>query len=125
MAKTKFDITSAIRGEIKTPAAELKKEEIETKEETYEEASAVAEEKTGAEQGSTPAVKGAKKRGRPRKDAERDAFIRAAVPTSFKKKLHLICQTKGITESDYIYEIVKKSVAKDFENALTSLTNDD
>lgn len=120
MAKTKIDIAGAIRGEIKNPAVVASGA---NEADVVEAVPAENTEKVVAEPAGAP-VKAPKKRGRPRKDDERDAFVRAAVSSSLKEKLHIICRQKNMTESDYTYELLKKAVNKDFEQAFSAMSDD-
>lgn len=118
MAKTKFGIADAIRNEVKTPAPAAVE---------HAEAPAVApaEPKVDiAPAPSTATEKAARKRGRPRKEDDRHEFVRTAVPTDLKNKLHIICRQKNVTESDYVYELLRKAVDRDFERAFADMRGD-
>lgn len=118
MAKTKFGIADAIRGEIKTDAAPVPA--------VKEEQAAPAAPVAPVVEEAVPAapVKVAKKRGRPKKDEERSAFVRTAVTPGLKEKLHIICRQKNVTESDYTFELLKKAVNRDFEQAFSAMRED-
>lgn len=123
MAKKQFGIADAIRGEIKTPipsAPEVKSEESGA-------AGVVASPAvTETPPEAAAPVKATQKRGRgrPKKDEERSAFVRAAVTPGLKEKLHIICRQKNMTESDYTFELLKKAVNRDFEQAFSAMRED-
>lgn len=66
----------------------------------------------------------AKKRGRPRKaeKEERTAFVRTSISASLKKKLQIVCISKGISEDAYAYELLERAINRDYEKALASVT---
>ena len=125
MAKKQYGIADAMRGEIRTPApataAELNVEQTE-----MDIPAASTEEQT--EMG-TPIAEGKRGRGRPRKTAEgaeeRSSFARVTLEPSVKKKLQMVCTQKGLSETDYLYSIVKKAIVKDFNNIFAALMSDE
>lgn len=122
MAKKAFGIAEAIRSEVKTPTptvSETKIEEPEAVAPVVEPAAPVVPETA-----PVAPVKVAKKRGRPRKDEERSEFVRTAVTPALKKKLHIICSQKDMTESDYTFELLKKAINRDFEQAFSAMRED-
>ena len=46
------------------------------------------------------------------------------MPTDLKNKLHIICRQKNVTESDYVYELLRKAVDRDFERAFADMRGD-
>ena len=122
MAKNNFGIADAMRGEIRTPAPataeELKVEQTEM--------DIPVAEQTGTE---TPIADGKRGRGRPRKTAEgaeeRSSFARVTLEPSVKKKLQMVCTQKGLSETDYLYSIVKKAIVKDFNNIFAALMSNE
>ncbi|MBQ7411338.1 MAG: hypothetical protein IJW10_00325 [Clostridia bacterium] len=103
MAKKNYGIADAMRSEVKT-------------EEPVRVESAPA---------SIPAPqKEAKKRGRPRKveKEERVAFVRTSISASLKKKLQIVCISKGISEDAYAYDLLERAINRDYEKALASVT---
>ncbi len=103
MAKKIYGIADAMRSEVKT------------------------EEPVRAESipASIPAPqKEAKKRGRPRKveKEERTAFVRTSISASLKKKLQIVCISKGISEDAYAYDLLERAINRDYEKALASVT---
>ncbi|MBO5374516.1 MAG: hypothetical protein J6A54_03595 [Clostridia bacterium] len=104
MAKKIYGIADAMRSEVKT------------------------EEPVRVE--STPAIipavekKEAKKRGRPRKVEKeaRTAFVRTSISASLKKKLQIVCISKGISEDAYAYDLLERAINRDYEKALASVT---
>ena len=124
MAKKNYGIADAIRSEIKTPAPVATPEELDV---VQTELDIPAETETASE---TVDVKPAKKKvGRPRKTAEdaeeRSAPARVALEPSLKKKLRMVCVEKGVSENDYLYALVSKSVTKDFNNLFAGLVDGD
>lgn len=104
MAKKNYGIADAMRSEVRT-------------EEPTRAAEAPAQSKP------------AKKRGRPRKVTDprdaRTAFVRTTVSQSLKKKLQIICMSKGISEDSYTHDLLEKAINRDYEKALASMTNND
>ena len=124
MAKKIYGIADAIRKEIKTPAPVATPEELDV---VQTELDIPAETETVSE---TVDVKPAKKKvGRPKKTAkgaeERSLFARVTLEPSLKKKLQMVCTEKGLSETDYLYAIVSKAVAKDFNNIFAALSGSD
>lgn len=102
MAKKNYGIADAMRAEVKT-------------DEPVRVESAPA---------SIPAPQAAKKRGRPRKveKEERTAFVRTSISASLKKKLQIVCISKGISEDAYAYDLLERAINRDYEKALASVT---
>lgn len=115
MAKTKFDIASAMKSEMRDP---------DTKAEKNADVPAATEEKIVAEPEKATPAKKSNKGGRPRKDDDRNIYVRCTVNETLKKKLGIICGEKKITENDYLYEALKKAINKDFEQALSALKDE-
>ena len=71
-------------------------------------------------------VKEAKKRGRPRKVTDpkdaRTAFVRTTVSPSLKKKLQIVCMSKGVSEDAYTHDLLEKAINRDYEKALLAVT---
>ena len=105
MAKKNYGIADAMRSEVKT-----------------DEPSRIPEQK------SAP-VKEAKKRGRPKKVTDpkdaRTAFVRTSVGPVLKKKLQIVCMSKGISEDAYTYDLLEKAINRDYEKALASVTSEE
>ena len=102
MAKKNYGIADAMRSEVKT-------------EEPVRVESAPA---------SIPAPQAPKKRGRPRKVEKeaRTAFVRTSISASLKKKLQIVCISKGMSEDAYAYELLERAINRDYEKALASVT---
>ena len=70
--------------------------------------------------------KEAKKRGRPRKVTDpkdaRTAFVRTTVSPSLKKKLQIVCMSKGVSEDAYTHDLLEKALNRDYEKALLAVT---
>lgn len=124
MAKNNFGIADAMRGEIRTPApAPATAEELNVEQ---TEMDIPVAEQTGT---GTPIADGKRGRGRPRKTAEgaeeRSSFARVTLEPSVKKKLQMVCTQKGLSETDYLYSIVKKAIVKDFNNIFAALMSNE
>ena len=104
MAKKNYGIADAMRSEVKTN-----------------------EPVRVAEHASAP-VKEAKKRGRPRKVTDpkdaRTAFVRTTVNPTLKKKLQIVCMSKGISEDAYTHDLLEKAINRDYEKALLAVTSE-
>jgi hypothetical protein len=107
MAKKNYGIADAMRSEVKT-----------------EEPIRVAEPVSV----NVVVEKEAKKRGRPRKVTDpkdaRTAFVRTTVSQSLKKKLQIVCMSKGVSEDAYTHDLLEKAILRDYEKALRSVTED-
>lgn len=106
MAKKNYGIADAMRSEVRT------------------------EEPVRTTEVATPVVKKeAKKRGRPRKVTDpkdaRTAFVRTTVSPTLKKKLQIVCMSKGISEDAYTHDLLEKAINRDYEKALASVTAED
>lgn len=97
MAKKIYGIADAMRSEVKTQ-----------------------------EPAKVEAQKEAKKRGRPRKVTDpkdaRTAFVRTTVSPSLKKKLQIVCMSKGVSEDAYTHDLLEKAINRDYEKALLAVT---
>ena len=107
MAKKNYGIADAMRSEVRT------EEPVRT-----------------TEVPTAPVVKKeAKKRGRPRKVTDpkdaRTAFVRTTVSPSLKKKLQIVCMSKGISEDAYTHDLLEKAINRDYEKALAAVTAED
>lgn len=124
MAKKNFGIADAIRNEIKTPAPVATAKELDV---IQTELDIPTETETVSEVVDTKTAK--KKVGRPKKTVqgaeERSAFARVTLEPSLKKKLQIVCTDKGLSETDYLYAIVSKAVAKDYNNIVAALSDSD
>ncbi len=104
MAKKNYGIADAMRSEVKT------------------------EEPARVEQ-AVATQKEAKKRGRPRKVTDpkdaRTAFVRTTVNPTLKKKLQIVCMSKGISEDAYTHDLLEKAINRDYEKALMAVTAED
>lgn len=111
MAKKNYGIADAMRSEVRT-----------------EEPTRTAETTVVVPEAPAP-KKEAKKRGRPRKVTDprdaRTAFVRTTVSQSLKKKLQIVCMSKGISEDAYTHDLLEKAINRDYERALASVTADD
>lgn len=99
MAKKIYGIADAMRSEVKTQEPVPVKVEVQ---------------------------KEAKKRGRPRKVTDpkdaRTAFVRTTVSPSLKKKLQIVCMSKGVSEDAYTHDLLEKAINRDYEKALLAVT---
>ncbi|MBE6624231.1 MAG: hypothetical protein E7622_01155 [Ruminococcaceae bacterium] len=99
MAKKNYGIADAMRSEVKTQEPAPVKVEVQ---------------------------KEAKKRGRPRKVTDpkdaRTAFVRTTVSPSLKKKLQIVCMSKGVSEDAYTHDLLEKAINRDYEKALLAVT---
>lgn len=109
MAKKNYGIADAMRSEVKT-----------------EEPVRVVEQ---APANAVVAQKEAKKRGRPKKVTDpkdaRTAFVRTTVSPALKKKLQIVCMSKGISEDAYTHDLLEKAILRDYEKALAAVTSED
>lgn len=104
MAKKNYGIADAMRSEVKT------EEPIRVE--------------TAPASIPTPQIE-TKKRGRPKKieKEERVAFVRTSISASLKKKLQIVCISKGVSEDAYTYDLLERAINRDYEKALASVTD--